>query len=600
MNGEYLILTPINLDSIGKKNFRYLTINLVPEESLADEFHNFRHYLQNINECDPKLIEDTYLDLLSRIAQNLNSMHSINLTEKQWETILGYWLINIISGISERWQTLERIEQSRESKIVCLGGYDSDFSPRFESMESKSFSESHEFNSFVYQQLLRYFPTVSWRQFPSPKVEPRSKADLKSSNFQPKLNLKIRTKQILKYPLQVLIRNFKLKPKVFLVANWIPRVNYFLISVLTRKFIFSSETLISRIENYCAKSETPNWLFARDNDSSFTKACIEIVNNTIPKSLTGDFREIIRNIEKEGLDYYPKVVISNQHHCTGNDAQRIWFGFFGNKNNQLSIIQHGGAYGCYKFHWSAFVETRISSVFMSWGWSALDQSETRNINVPALRLMMNQKDAQVRERTEEKLLFLLCPEPGYNSLFLPSQPYGSNEYLRYLYGIHELMQTVSLTGDAEFYFRRQNQKNFLTSVFFDNFHPEVREDNTPLLVFENWDLIISTYNGTNSLESLLSGVPCIFFWDQHYSSFTELSAPLFKRLEEVGVLHFSAHSAKVVMEMDHSSRKAWWESSEVTEAVSDFLRFFGRTSGGNTGFSKILSRQINSLTSKIM
>jgi putative transferase (TIGR04331 family) len=230
---------------------------------------------------------------------------------------------------------------------------------------------------------------------------------------------------------------------------------------------------------------------------------------------------------------------------------------------------------------------------MSWGWSALNPSVGTNVDVPALRLMTNKRKTGVRKRSDGGILFLLCPEPGYNSLFLPSQPYGPNEYLRYLHGILELMQSCNPSTTSKLSIRRQNQRNMLTSSFFSKFLPQVKQDDSTKLCFENWNLIVSTYNGTNSLESLLSGVPCVFYWDKNYSSFNKVSAPLFRRLQEVGVLHFSAESAKPILEMDNLSRKTWWSSSDVTEAVSNFLRFFGWTSGGNLGFSKILAKQIN-------
>jgi putative transferase (TIGR04331 family) len=460
-------------------------------------------------------------------------------------------------------------------------------------MEGKNFSESHLFNSYVYQQLLRYFPGINWKHFPSLGVEDLSKTNSSPCEFHAESKPKTRAKQLIKNSLRILFQSFKLKPEVFIVATWIPRINYFWMTILTRRVIFSSESQFSKIKSSHTEIETDRWLFAKEFDSNFIKACSEIIDRIAPLSLTTGFKNELHAIEEQGLNYYPEYVISNQHHCTGNDAQRIWFGVFGNANNQLNIIQHGGAYGCYESQWSAYTEMRISRVFMSWGWSALNPSVGTNVDVPALRLMTNKRKTGVRKRSDGGILFLLCPEPGYNSLFLPSQPYGPNEYLRYLHGILELMQSCNPSTTSKLSIRRQNQRNMLTSSFFSKFLPQVKQDDSTKLCFENWNLIVSTYNGTNSLESLLSGVPCVFYWDKNYSSFNKVSAPLFRRLQEVGVLHFSAESAKPILEMDNLSRKTWWSSSDVTEAVSNFLRFFGWTSGGNLGFSKILAKQIN-------
>ena len=326
MNDEFLILTPISLESIRHTKFRYMTINLVPEECLEEEFDNVSHYLENIIESNPTLIEDTYLSLLSRITQSLNLLHSIELTEKQWETILGYWLIIVINGISERWQTLERIERMDGFRTVCLGSYDSEFSPRFESMEGKNFSESHQFNTYIYQELLRYFPGINWKHFPSPEADDLSKTKSAPSDLHTQRKTKTRTKQLIKHPLRILFRSFRLKPEVFIVANWIPRINYLWMSILTGRVIFSSESQFSKIKSSHARIETHRWLFAKEFDSNFTKACSEIIDRIAPLSLTKGFKNALNAIEKQGLSYSPEYVISNQHHCTGSDAQRIWFG----------------------------------------------------------------------------------------------------------------------------------------------------------------------------------------------------------------------------------------------------------------------------------
>ena len=597
MNAEYLILTPIKLENICDSKFTFLSINLAPAELLASEIKNFEHYSSNIVECNPILIEETYLLLLGRISLSLNSLHSIDLTESQWETILGYWLINIVNGVSERWEQLERIESLDVSPIVCIGSRRTDFSPRFKSMEGKNFSEDHDFNSFVYEQLLSYFPSIRRKQFPGDTLgqtrgsSPSPTYSFTLPRFQPGV------RRTLKYAFLILSRRLRLKPNIFITASWIPKINYMWTSLFTRRLVFSSENHFSKINSSPTRVDALSWLSAEKSESSFIRACIEIINQVIPSSLVEDFKATLHAIEKAGLNYSPQLVISNQHHCTGSDLQRIWFGIFGNNHNQLTIIQHGGTYGTYKFQWAAYVEMRISRVFMCWGWSALDRSNNRILNTPALRLIKKRKARGDRKISSGKTLILLSPEPGYNSLYLPSQPYGPNEYLRYLYGILELIKTVDTKTSSKFCIRRQNHRNFLTSTFFTTFHPAISEESESQLDFENWDLIVSTYNGTNSLECLLSGKPCIFYWDSNYASFTELSAPIFKRLENVGILHFTPESAKAILEMSENFRKEWWSSPEVTEAVTNFLTFFGNTNGGNLSFSKILSAQISSIDS---
>jgi putative transferase (TIGR04331 family) len=548
---------------------------------------------------DDDYVRDLYVRLIPEISAKLNSLHGIRLSNLQWETILGYWLITILNPLFDRWKRIEHVSELSSKAEVLVCNRPTDFDPSLENMEDKKFGSDDYFNSYVYEKIIDYFPNIQCRQSGEPIQEVDNRS-LGSKHRIETLRKKIVVKKgyFLPWVLSTFIRalfdtlfrrtRIIKKQEIFIVANWLPIRAMLKLSIKCKKIVIPNNLTFPQpkllksgkvlgavvLQNFEPQSRFEEFL--RLNLFTF-----------FPSSILGDFQSQIQFIKRNNLDFTPKLTLSNLEHCTGADYVRIWFGLYGNSEGQLHILQHGGGYGQFKSHWSAFLEQRIARKFLCWGWASLSSDQTKYINIPALRL--NKPNSPVARNTEVEILLLLSPELRFTSLPLPSQPYNSNLHKAYLDHISEMIGKLDKTALEKLKIRAQSSYFPMTNEYFKTHHPNISlayEQGSP--EFSSASLLISTYNGTNSLECLKSGQPTIYFWDKRYSDYTEQALPYLNELARTGVLQTDPAKAAELLNMDSSSLLTWWNSIDVQSAINSYLSKFGETEGGIEKWSSII------------
>jgi len=98
--------------------------------------------------------------------------------------------------------------------------------------------------------------------------------------------------------------------------------------------------------------------------------------------------------------------------------------------------------------------------------------------------------------------------------------------------------------------------------------------------FNHAEILVSTYNGTNSLECLLTGRPTIFYWQPEYADYSEIMAPVIKKLREAGVLIEECETLVETLLMESTEIIRWWTTTKVQLAVREYLSLFGNIDGG--------------------
>jgi putative transferase (TIGR04331 family) len=136
------------------------------------------------------------------------------------------------------------------------------------------------------------------------------------------------------------------------------------------------------------------------------------------------------------------------------------------------------------------------------------------------------------------------------------------------------------------------QSNYfqMTSDYLEKNSPRLSlEDQRSPFQLSKAFVLISTYNGTNSLECLKSGRPTIFFWDKRYASYAQEAQPYLDELARTGVLQYESSGAAELLNQDSTHILRWWHSAEVQKAVSAYLAKFGDTSGGAKKWASTVS-----------
>lgn len=548
----------------------------------SEEFINYE-YIKNL-----------YIKLIPLISSNLNKLHGIKLKDLQWETIIGYWLTTILNPLWDRWNRVEQVNKLSPNAEIIVCSRPLDFDPRFKNMEDKRFGYSEYFNSFIYENIISYFPNLSCRQISEPiqsevrpTENPITKVFLRSQYLLPWF------KNALKRNLfNAFIRRTRLlaRQEVFIVASWLSLRALLSLSWKVKRIVIPNNIAFPppniRIIN---SNIDPVYISNFVPRNSFEEFLRTNLFSLFPSSILGDFQNQLQYIKDENLDFIPKVTLSNLHHCTGYDYVRIWFGLYGNKKGQLYVMQHGGTYGQFNFQWSEFFEQRVARKFLCWGWADLNENQTKYINVPALRLC--KISLPNISKNKGPILLLLSPELRMTGLPLLSQPYNSNLQKLYLNRIFEFTRQLDKTNLEKLKLRPQSNYLEMTSEYLKKYGPSLSlDDHKSAHKLSKAFVLISTYNGTNSLECLKSGRPTIFFWDRRYSNYAQGAQPYLNELERTGVLQYEPSEAAALLNRDPASLLRWWQSTEVQKAICAYLTKFGDSSGGAKKWASIVSK----------
>lgn len=538
-------------------------------------------------EYDPQYIEELYMRLVPGLAQTLNKFHNLNLSNDQWESIFGYWLLRTLHPLHDRWRRLCSIASKMEDiKIIaCLRS--DNFNPAMTSMEDQRIEKSHEYNSYIYESMLASFDSMylSLVNGPVPTQE-NEKLKTLLEKFRWKLvTLPSRIKLSILPALLVSCRFTKVlkHQKYFMVTSFIPFGAQLRLAIKSRSLLFLS--YINNLVFIYAEPVMPKTNIERRHISLDNFNCTNLfetyltknLTHYIPKSLLEDFHAYVCTLEKYNLDYAPKSTISEMVHSSGSDLGRIWMGLYGNSDRQLIVLQHGGGYGHFKTDWSYYFESRVCSSFMSWGWAELYPSK-KLFNAPALRLRSRKNAGHSRS---VGILVLLPPEFVYPTFYYPWQPMDADQCINHLQVINQFLRELPERCLDNLYLKAQNTNcEFAHEVFSEKLDKINLLERGSSILLDSFKLLVSSYVGTHTVECLISNTPTIMLWSDSHCNFSENSVLIMQQLEEAGVLHKDFTSAARIASLDNADLLNWWNSKAVKLAVEDYLNFFGKVDGG--------------------
>ena len=546
---------------------------------------------------DEKYIKSLYERLLPSLSQTLNNFHRMNLTNHQWETVIGYWLLTMIHPLHDRWRRICSIQESNSSAELYICRRSAEFDPRMTSMNDKRIGECHEFNSFIYEKLSTNFKSINVKYIDSEKAnDPKPQLGIKT-----RVRGEIHKAKLLALSSIILIYkriNIIKKQRYFLSSSFIPISTQIRLAKRLRSPVFLNY-LNNMIFEYI-KLATDQTFAIREEiklenffcTNEFEEFICNFLLSFAPKSILEDFSEHLSTLDELNLNFHPEITISEMIHATGPDLARIWMGMYGNDKKQLIVLQHGGAYGHYRLMWSYFFESRISAFFMSWGWAMYSNSESVK-NIPALRI--SRIKLKLRDHASNKILVLLPPEFNYPHLFFPTQPMDANQTRSHLEFIAQFIEQFISYEYIRFYIKSQKAKNDIARLIFSKFQGINLVSNTKSSELNTFGLLISTYAGTNSVECLVSGTPTIFLWEDAYCNFADEVSHIMMALESAGVLHRNPLSASKIAKFGPEQLQDWWTSTEVQSAVETYLYYFGRLNGGSKIWTDVLLGAIRKL-----
>jgi len=510
-------------------------------------------------------IEKMYECLLPRLVKEYNRIFSNDYDEAFYELILGRWLLEFISVAYDRFYRLKQLVINADLETYVL-----DSSQRLVPCDLNDYyvlTNTDEYNLIIYSDLIRFTGVVSY------KVTDYIVSERATVPYGNRLN--------------------KLKKSIYKLVNAVSYAIYggnrVVISephfkcghylTLMKMMLLSRFKIVEDVIDFdrtnCVVSPSASLRSEIDlgkklYDDDFVNLIVEIIPNHIPIDLLENFEALICEAQKQKIArvYYTAVSTVNN----------TCFNYLVGVNRvvdkcELFIHQHGaGGYGTNKFCFSEYVEKRISSTFLTFGWG-----DSRG-NVEKFFCTQDRVEANFNAggdigliiSTDQKYFRFNVQYSGQSRLYALE---ANKAVIRKIPQHHNVVLRLhsGVTDWDEF--------SLFQSFIATNSIGNVRIESESGQPFHKYlfglKLAIFDYIGSTYAEALLANVPTIVYLT-FGQTFSERMDPIAKKLTNAGIFHDNVDDAIefIVELLDNGRLENWWHSKMVQDARLGFVNTF--------------------------
>ena len=319
---------------------------------------------------------------------------------------------------------------------------------------------------------------------------------------------------------------------------------------------------------------------------------IVFLEKNFPKFFLEDFCQnylICKNyLEK----FEKKIILSSDN---DNSLSTMLFLVAKNRGFKNIKLQHGGHYGYVK-NKSGFeneIEFKNCDEYLTYGWKTkLRNSFNENINfIPMPSPWLSEKKsyfANFNLNIRKKYDFIFFPQnikPFTNSVHDTSKFSRDvlEEYLNNINQIAKICHHNKLKIGLKFYNKtseyflnqtlkklKKNYKNCINII--PNNHKGISKD-----ILKKTNLIVFDQIGTGALECFNYGIPVMILHNSTFNIPNKNSICLYKKLHDVGILHYKTGSLFEEYEKFNNSPILWLKKSGRQKAINNFCKNFGLT-----------------------
>lgn len=529
---------------------------------------------------DYKYLQDILERLLIELTVRLNKIHEVDYDSRYWRIIIGPWLMSFLSIIYERWQCVSfaidtySISGTKIYEGVSLNKIPSD-------MEHFSkLSASDEWNHLIYSSILKY---KNYNEFINIK---------RTASFDQKLEPVVLSVSIKKDIIN------KIKNIYSYVSSYISRSDsYVLVTTYLSKFeCFKLQLKLHQFpvffqSSYCessvSSSDYRQWSISGFKRSKFEEFISEIIPFHTPLTYLEGYKKLIDHIDKSSWPKRPKLIWTSNSFFM-DEQFKVWSAIRVNEGVPLVIGQHGGHYGQGLFSFIESHELKICDHYLSWGWESNDH---KVIPVASVKQSIQKK----RERNKDKqdtVLLIISGTSRYSGAF-NSMPI-SKQWLDYFNDQKDFFENLpSYISDDVITRLYPSDYNWSQYARWKDAFPMSHIDQGKLNINEQFlktKLVVSGWNSTVYLQSMLSDIPTLMFWQPGLFEVRSDARASFDDLRRVGILHDTPCSAVNHLVKIWDDIDAWWNHDDVVAVRNDFKSKYVRPYKAIDEFSLVLSR----------
>lgn len=546
-NKKYLILGKwgTNAHFLNNNNFQIAEYHWDDRDKLYKDYE----YLNLFNE-----------KVICYLTKILNNIHNLDYSEKYWNRILGYWLINFSAVAFDRYEMLKKSQNF--SKHLVLETFENN------DLKDLALNDTNEFTSSIYLDDLNL------------KLYTEISSNLKNIRIDYNLKKKFRISRN-KSPsslrnnfINFVYRLFPISLKrVVLSRSQIP-LDYSIQLSLKLKNIFLPLTFpkTPNIDNY--DEEKRKW--SLDNlltTNEFEEIFFKILPKFLPRIFLEGYSQC--NLVKESfenkynLNRKPEIIFSCNSQFR-DDIYKFWMSEKCENGSTLINYQHGS--GCIgKFNQSYDYDKKISDLYLI---PSL-QPETPNkkvVNVGRYNFRLKVRNKFIKN---SRVMVALMDIPKYSYTLaahhISSQvQYYMHDQLNFYSNLNDNLKDktfIRLYPKANHWNIKTDFIKKFPKIKFDkinNFHDSLKKTS----------LFIGTYNATTYNETLLANIPTVIFWDEKFSEIAEKDKKIFNNLKDVGIFHDNPKKAARHVNEVYKNLKEWWFDPLLQKNIKIFCKHY--------------------------
>ena len=504
--------------------------------------------------------------ILNSLVPKLNQIHNLNYEFDYWNLIIGFWILNFVEMIFDRWESISILDHKEYFSIIHRLDYDELIPP-----DSKSFADkmrfSDRYNSIIYALIMNFkgnFKLINKKK--GQEFNFWHKGDTNGfKNLQKKFLKKIYSLIyccFIKENAPVILNSYLSLFDKFLLAlkfNTLPVLGY------------SKQT-----SNLKPDLNFRNWNLDINYDSDFE----EFISNQIPKMMPmiylEGFKKVSNNFSGFKFPNSPKFIF-NSVETYHDDHFKIYAANCKKNESKLLTYQHGGNYGTSKFNSLDDYQLSISDIFFSWGWSS------NNSKVVPLGYLNKMRKVNTNNRKKTEIFMVTSTLPRYSN-YIYSHPISSqwldyfDEQAQFVKNLNEsVRRNLKIRIYQHDYEWEQISRwnNIFSDLKIDNGLKQMRS------LMPKIAICISTYHGTTFLESIYLNIPTIIFWKPNHWELNEISKEMFNKLKDIKVFHESPFSAASHLNDIVNEPLEWWNKTEVKLVIKEFKNKYCRKTNIN-------------------
>jgi putative transferase (TIGR04331 family) len=511
------------------------------------------NYLQLLNE-----------DLLGELHTTLNQLHGINESKRFWRLLIGYWLNIYTAVLFDRWSSLKQFEQDGQLSNNHILSIDQNFLAAHDTNQFIALAtESSKWNHHVFALLTSYVQGIKYSILESNSTINEIAVELPDNNHF--------IKKLIKPILWHIQSWLKRGDDYFFITSYLPKVSRVKLELMFSQFpMLTLSTQDSITSKYDQKWR--QWILSTDScKDEFGVIARQLLPKFLPRIFLESFQELMFTASNLPWPKSPKVIFTANSHFT-DDVFKAWASRKIALGSRLVICEHGG-FGPGLFNGCHSYELSIADVYLSSGWRNESYENIKPIGFLKFRL----KNVKIKRTGKALLVCGIIPRFSFDirAMMLSNQVinYFEDQFC-FIDSLPQNIQNQILVrlppkdygwGQKEYWLDR---------------HPKVEFDNglqSMLDTAAQCRLFIGTYMATTYIESLVSNIPTVFFWNPAHWETKPEAQPFFDKLREVGIFHESAEKAALHISTIWEDIPSWWQSDEVQSARKYFCDRYAAT-----------------------